>query len=238
MTAFERLRNLCGVIRDLEHTAAVLDWDQQTFMPVNAEPDRVCQLTSLAGVIHEKKTSPEFASALEAAEKECRDLPPESVEACLIRKLRREFEKQSRIPTVLVTELAEAAALAHGAWAQARESAQFRIFAPHLERLLDLRRQYAGCFAPYEHIYDPLLDNFEEGFTAAQLDVLFAGLRQKLVPLFRRIVASQPEAVCPPGFYGEKEQLAFIDEVLHAVGFDFTRGRQDQSIHPFTNVFG
>ena len=54
MTAFERLREACGVIRDLEHTAALLDWDQQTFMPVNAEPDRVCQLTTLAGVIHEK----------------------------------------------------------------------------------------------------------------------------------------------------------------------------------------
>ena len=238
MTAFERLREACGVIRDLEHTAALLDWDQQTFMPVNAEPDRVCQLTTLAGVIHEKMTSPDLADRLEAAERECAGFPPDSVEACLLRRLRRDFDRQSRLPAELVKQLAETAALAHGAWAQARESAQFRIFAPHLERLLDLRRQYAGCFAPYEHIYDPLLDNFEEGSTAAQLDVLFAGLRAKLTPLFRRIIASQPDAVCPPGIYPEKEQLAFIDEVLHAVGFDFTRGRQDQSIHPFTNVFG
>ena len=62
MTAFERLREACCVIRDLEHAAAVLDWDQQTFMPVNAEPDRVTQLTTLAGVVHEKKTSPDFAA--------------------------------------------------------------------------------------------------------------------------------------------------------------------------------
>ena len=238
MTAFERLRTACGIIRDLEHTAAVLDWDQQTFMPVNAEPDRVCQLTSLAGVIHEKKTSPDFASALEAAEKECRDLPPESVEACLIRKLRREFEKQSRIPAALVTSLAESSALAHGAWAQAREQSKFGLFAPHLERLLELRRQYAELFAPYENIYDPLLDDFEEGYTARQLDALFAELRKKLVPLFRRIIAAQPGAECPAGIYPEKEQLAFTGEIIRALGYDLTRGRQDQSAHPFTTGFG
>ena len=238
MTAFERLREACCVIRDLEHTAAVLDWDQQTFMPVNAEPDRVAQLTTLAGVVHEKKTAPDFAAELESAAKECADCPPDSVEACLIRNLRRDFAKQSKVPAELVKQLAEASARAHGAWANAREQNRFDLFAPHLERLLELRRRYAELFAPYDSIYDPLLDNFEEGFTAAQLDVLFAGLREKLVPLFRKIVASQPEAVCPPGTYGEKEQLAFTTEVLRTIGYDFTRGRQDQSAHPFTTVFG
>ena len=238
MTAYERLREACGIIRDLEHTAALLDWDQQTFMPVNAEPDRVAQLTTLAGVIHEKQTDPGFARLLDQTEAECRDFPPDSVQACLIRRLRRDFEKQSKVPAALVKQLAEAAAKAHGAWANAREKAQFSLFAPHLERLLDLRRQYAALFAPYESIYDPLLDNFEEGFTAKQLDILFANLRRKLVPLLRRIIDSQPPAECPKAVYGEKEQLAFTDEVLHAVGYDFTRGRQDQSAHPFTTGFG
>ena len=238
MSAFERLRQACGIICDLEHTAALLDWDQQTFMPVNAEPDRVCQLTTIAGVIHEKKTSPDFAALLEEAATECGDLPPDSMEACLIRRLRRDFEKQSKVPASLVRQLAETSALAHGAWVQAREKAQFSLFSPYLERLLDLRRQYAALYAPYEHIYDPLLDDFEEGFTSAQLDVLFGKLREKLLPLFRKIISSQPEAECPKGYYGEKEQLAFTDEVLHAIGYDFTRGRQDRSAHPFTTGFG
>ena len=194
MTAFEHLREQCGVIRDLEHIAALLDWDQQTFMPVNAEPDRVCQLTSIAGVIHEKMTSLDFISGLEAAEKECAGYPPDSIETCLIRRLRRDFNKRSKVPAELVKQLTEAAATAHGAWAKAREESRFDLFAPHLERLLDLRRQYAGLFAPYDNIYDPLLDNFEEGFTSAQLDGLFSDLRRKLLPLFRKIIASQPEA--------------------------------------------
>ena len=238
MTAFERLREQCGVLRDLEHTAALLDWDQQTFMPVNAEPDRVAQLTTLAGVIHEKKTSPEFAALLERAEKECAGFPADSLESCLIRRLRRDFEKQTRVPSELVKQLAETSGRAHGAWVRSRERSRFDLFAPHLERLLDLRRQYAECFAPYDHIYDPLLDDFEEGFTASQLDGLFISLRRKLVPLFRKIIASQPDAECPKGLYGERAQLAFTDEVLHAIGYDFTRGRQDQSAHPFTTGFG
>ena len=68
---------------------------------------------------------------------------------------------------------AEASAQAHGAWEEARKTSRFSLFAPHLERLLDLRRQYAALFAPYDSIYDPLLDNFEEGFTAKRLDALF-----------------------------------------------------------------
>ena len=238
MTAYGRLREACGIIRDLEHTAALLDWDQQTFMPVNAEPDRVAQLTTIAGIIHEKQTAPDFAELLVQAESECRNSPADSIEACLIRRLRRDFEKQSKVPVKLVKQLAEASAQAHGAWARAREASNYSEFAPHLERLLDLRRQYAGLFGPYENIYDPLLDNFEEGYTAKRLDDLFAVLRQKLIPLFRKIIASQPEAECPKAVYGEKEQLAFTDEVLHALGYDFTRGRQDQSAHPFTTGFG
>ena len=238
MTAYERLREACGIIRDLEHTAALLDWDQQTFMPINAEPDRVAQLTTIAGIIHEKKTAPDFAALLEKAADECRSLPSDSVPACLIRRLRRDFEKQSKVPVALVKQLAEAAAQAHRAWTRARETSQFSLFAPHLDRLLELRRQYAALFAPYESIYDPLLDNFEEGFTAKRLDTLFDGLRSKLVPLFRKIIASQPEAECPKAVYGAKEQLAFTDEILHALGYDFTRGRQDQSAHPFTTGFG
>ena len=238
MSAFERLREACGIIRDLEYTAALLDWDQQTYMPANAESNRICQLTAIAGVIHEKMTSPDFAARLDAAEKECCDFPSDALETCLIRRLRRDFEKQSKVPLELATQLAEAAARAHGAWIQARENSRFDLFAPHLEKLLDLRRRYAELFAPYVNIYDPLLDNFEEGFTAAQLDVLFAGLREKLLPLFRRIIASQPENEFPKGIYGEKEQLAFTDEILHALGYDFTRGRQDQSAHPFTTGFG
>ena len=238
MTAYERLREACGIIRDLEHTAALLDWDQQTFMPVNAEPDRVAQLTTIAGIIHEKKTAPDFAGLLEKAAAECRGLPDDSVPACLIRRLRRDFEKQTKVPVALVKQLAEAAAQAHGVWTRARETSRFALFAPHLERLLELRRQYAALFAPYDSIYDPLLDNFEEGFTAKRLDILFADLRLKLVPLLRRIIATQPEAECPKAVYGAQEQLAFTDEVLHTLGYDFTRGRQDQSAHPFTTVFG
>ena len=238
MTSLERLREMCGVIRDLEHTAALLDWDQQTFMPVNAEPDRVCQLTTIAGIIHEKMTSPVFADLLESADRECRNSPPDSMEACLIRRLHRDFERQLKVPPALVKQLAEASALAHGAWMQAREQSHFPLFAPHLERLLELRRQYAALFAPYEHIYDPLLDHFEEGFTAARLDPLFAELRNKLVPLFQKIVANQPEAACPAGIYEEKKQLAFTAEVIRTLGYDFTRGRQDQSAHPFTTGFG
>ncbi|OQA84428.1 MAG: Thermostable carboxypeptidase 1 [Lentisphaerae bacterium ADurb.Bin242] len=239
MNAFPALLAEIALIQDLRSAAALLDWDHQTYMPRNAAEDRASQLASLASVIHERETAPGYAKHLEAAEKEVADFPPDSLERCLVRVLKRNFEKESRVPASLVRELAETSANAHHAWAEARETSDFSLFAPFLERLLDLARRYAALFAPYRNICDPLLDNYEEGLTAQHLDPLFSGLQEKLVPLLRKIAASpQPDDSFLRENFDPAGQLRFSAEVLARMGYDFTRGRQDLSVHPFTASFG
>lgn len=239
MNVFPVLLSEVAQIQDLQSAVALLDWDQQTYMPENAAEDRASQLASLASLIHEKETAPDFAKHLGLAEKEVADFPPDSFEHCLIRVLKRNFEKESKVPASLVHELAETAANAHHAWARARENSNFSLFAPFLEHLIELRRQYAGLFAPYRNIYDPLLDNFEEGLTAAHLDPLFTNLRKKLVPLLRKIAAApQVDDTFLRGKFDPQKQLQFTAEVLDRMGYDLTRGRQDLSVHPFTTCFG
>ena len=239
MKEFPALLAEIGLIQDLRNAAALLDWDQQTYMPRNSAEDRASQLTSIAAVIHEKETSPAYAKNLEAAEKEVADFPPDSFERCLVRVLKRNFDKESRIPASLVREMAETSANAHHAWAAAREASDFPRFAPFLERLLDLARQYSELFTPYKNIYDPLLDNYEEGLTAEQLDPLFTGLRAKLVPLLRKIAAApRPDDSFLRTDFDTDGQLRFSVEVLERMKYDFSRGRQDLSVHPFTTSFG
>ena len=239
MKHFDALREAAAEISDLHAAIALLEWDQQTFLPRNAGADRSEQIGTLAKFAHEKASAPAFGKLIEKASKETAGLPPDSFEACLCRKLRRNFDKTSRIPVPLASRIAGTAAKSHHAWAEAREKADFSIFQPWLARLIELRRQYAEHFQPYQNIYDPLLDNFEEGFTVAQIDPVFAALREKQCALLRKIAARPQvdDAFLHTEFDPEK-QLVFVNEVISRMGYDFTRGRQDMSEHPFTTSFG
>ncbi|MBO7147517.1 MAG: carboxypeptidase M32 [Lentisphaeria bacterium] len=239
MSAYQKLLLECYLIRDLQNIYALLDWDQQTYMPLNAANDRAAQLTTLAGLVHEKTVSCEFGRLLEQSEKEMKNADPDSDEKALLRVLRRSFDKEQKVPQKLIEQLAETASNAHQAWVKAKENRHFPTFAPLLEKLLDLRREYAACFAPYDNIYDPLLDHFEEGCTSAALDVLFQQMQQELVPLIRQITdAQQADDSFLHQYYDPEKQLRFSEDILHRIGYDFTRGRQDQSVHPFTTGFG
>jgi carboxypeptidase Taq len=127
---------------------------------------------------------------------------------------------------------------AHEAWAKARAENDFPHFQPHLERLLDLTHRYSGFFAPYEHIYDPLIDIHEPGLKTADVKTIFDLLRPQQVNLLKQI-ASRPQV--EDSFmhlaYDEQKQLDFGLSIIKDFGFDFTRGRQDKSVHPFTTSF-
>jgi len=128
---------------------------------------------------------------------------------------------------------------AHEVWAKARANKDFASFQPVLERIIDLRRQYAGFFAPYDHIYDPLLDIFEPGMKTAEVRQIFAALRQEQVDLVRAITA-RPQV--RDDFlrldYDDQKQWDFGVEVASRFGFNWDAGRQDRSAHPFTTSFG
>ena len=239
MKHFDGLKETVAEISDLHAAMALLEWDQQTYMPLNSAADRSGQIGTLAKLAHEKASSAEFGRLIDAASRETASMPADSMEVCLCRKLRRNFEKTSRVPSSLVARTAGTAAKAHHAWAEAKEKSDFSIFQPYLASLIDLRREYAELFRPYQNIYDPLLDNFEEGYTVAKVDPVFAALREKQVALLKKIAScKQVDDSFLHAEYDEKKQLEFVNGVIVRMGYDFTRGRQDMSAHPFTTSFG
>lgn len=115
----------------------------------------------------------------------------------------------------------------------------FESFQPHLEKLIDLRRQYADFFKPWDHVYDPLLDDFEPGMKTKEVQEIFNTLRPRLVALIKAI--SEKEQVDKSFLsyeYPEKDQRDFGVEVISKFGYDWKHGRQDKSAHPFTTSFG
>jgi carboxypeptidase Taq len=236
----DQLRELLGVVSDIRHAAAVLGWDQQTYMPPGGAGSRAMQLATLSRLAHEHFVSDDLQAALERAKSEVANLDPDSNDARLVKVTERELKKRKKVPAAWVEEESRAAALSQQDWEKARADSNYALFAPHLEKLLQLKREYAEFFTPYDNIYDPLLDDYEPGMKTSDIQPVFKRLRERQVPLIQAIMDSGVEIDDTPVRmdFDEQKQWDFGVEVITAFGYDFNRGRQDKSVHPFTTEFG
>jgi carboxypeptidase Taq len=238
--SLNRLRKLLGVVSDIGNAAAVLGWDQQTYMPPGGAGARAMQLATLSRLAHEHFVSEELQAALEDAKNDVVDLDPDSDDARLVKVTERELRKRVKVPATWVEEHSRITATAHQDWEKARADVDFSVFAPHLEKILTLKRDYANFFAPYDHIYDPLLDDYEPGMKTAVLQPVFQRLRERQVALIQAIMDSGIEVDDTPVRmeFEEKKQWEFGVDVIKTFGYDFSRGRQDKAVHPFSTGFG
>lgn len=241
MQEIERLESHLAEIKALAEAAALLEWDQQTYMPAGGADSRAAQMAALSGVVHEKLIGPETAMRLDAAETATQGLDPDTDDAALVRTVRRDFDQATKIPGALVSEKARVTALAHAHWADARAGSDWKKFAPWLSQILELTRQTADHLGHSGERYDALLDQYEPGTTTAEVRSLFEAIKPDTVALVQKIAALGPDAVDDgvlSGEFDEVKQLRFGETVIKALGYDFHRGRQDRALHPFCTSFG
>jgi carboxypeptidase Taq len=213
----------------LRSSIALLEWDQQTFMPKGGADARAEHLGILSRMAHEVLVSDETAKALEGAKAEA-----EGDDMALLRVVQRTVDQATKLPATLVEEKTRLAAIAHEKWVEARSNSDFATFAPYLERMFEIAREEAECFGYKDHIYDALFDLYEEGGTAADATAMFESIKGPQVALVKEI-AEQPEIDDSflVGNWDESKQKAFTESISKAIGFDFNRGRQDTAPHPF-----
>ncbi len=236
---YKRFRELLGEISDINSASSVLGWDQQTYMPPGGAPARAQQLGTLGKLSHQMFVSDEFRAALEEARTEVAALDPDSDEARLVKRVGRDFDKAVKVPSEWVGEFNLITGMAFKVWHESRAKASFDEFAEPLEKIVAMRRQYAEFFAPFEHIYDPLLDDFEPGMKTTEVQAVFAELRPQQVELVRQIVenGTPVDDSILHQTYPEKKQWDFGVDVIKQCGYDMERGRQDKAPHPFTTSF-
>jgi carboxypeptidase Taq len=220
-------------INDLRAAAALLSWDHATYMPKCGATARARQGSVVSRLAHEKSVAPELGKLLDELEPYLTDLSYNSTEASLVRVARRNFEKAIKVPSDYVARVSAFGAAAYNAWKLARPANDFATIVPFLERAIDLGREYADFFAPYQHIADPLIDDADEGMTTASIRTLFAGLKDKLLPIVAAICNQTAVDRCLHGYFGERAQLDFGLSVINRIGYDFDRGRLDKTPHPF-----
>jgi len=231
-------RHLAPIIR-LQQIDGLLSWDQQTMMPPKATTARAEQMAALESLVHELFTSEKTAVLLAKCESALADAAPDSDEVRLVRVTRRDYDKETKIPATLVEELARHQALSHEVWVRARRENNFSLFAPALEKMFALTRQKAEYLGYRHHPYDALIDLYEPGMTYADVVALFDSLKPALIALVKNISEAerQFDDSCLQGDFPVEKQHAFTQEIVQALGYDLTRGRQDPAPHPFCSGF-
>jgi carboxypeptidase Taq len=230
------LKETLASIEDLKNAAEVLSWDQETFMPDGGAEARARQIATLRTMAHERFVTDEMGALLDRADDALNGA--NATAEALVRVTRRDYTRARKIPSTLVTQLSEASSRAQVAWQKARAADDFDAFAPHLQRLVDLNIEKAEALGYEDEPYDALLDEYEPGLKTADVASVFDALRKDLVPIVD-VLADQPlpdDDFMRHGFAPDAQQ-AFGEQIIDDFGYDFERGRQDRSAHPFTTSF-
>jgi len=235
---FDDLKIRLMDIFDLQHAGALLGWDEATYMPPGGADARGRQSALLARIAQEKSIDPAIGKLLDELRPYEESLPYDSDDASLIRVARRDYERALKLPPQFVAEFYQHLSKTYNTWVTARPENNFKALEPLLEQTLDLSRRMADFYPGYEHIADPLIDYADYGMKATTLRTLFAQLRRELIPIVQAITSQPPaDDSCLKLHYPQAAQLEFGVEVIKQLGYDFNRGRQDLTHHPFMTSF-
>lgn len=231
MTAFDALMTYERDTQALSRVAGRLSWDQETVMPRGSAAQRAEESGAMEAVLHARRTDPRVGDWLAAAE------APDAAGAAQLRLIRRAYERAVKVPADLATALARLTSRSQGQWAEARAADDFAGFAPVLEEVVRLKREEAEALAGSGDRYDALIDDFEPGMTAIELAAMFDAMRPRLVALREHALAG-PDRAPLSGRFDEAVQLRLSREMAERFGYDFTRGRIDKAVHPFSSGSG
>jgi len=222
-------------IADVKYAAAVLEWDQETYMPVNGSDKRGSQIATLNEIAHSFLTEEQLgslllelnsATGLSSAEKRNAELSLQ------------DYQRNKKLAPEFVRSMSENIHVAYHAWVKARKAHDGSIFHQPLQKLIDLKKQQADLLGYEGHPYNALMNEYDKGLNTNIVDAVFTNLQPALSKLLNFI---QQRQQVNDSFlyqlYNKDSQWKYGLALLKNIGFDFESGRQDISIHPFTTNF-
>lgn len=222
-------------IADVNYAAAIMQWDMEIYMPPKGGEFRAQQISTLSGISHQLSTEEKFGNILEQLSEE-KSL--NSKELRNIGESLKDFRRSKKYTTEFVELLSRTVSEAVQVWTKAKKESDFKSFAPHLEKLVELKRQECDILGYTDHPYDALLDLYEPNAKTRDIDDLFKGVKEWLVD-FVKVIADKKQNDNSFMFshYGKDKQWDFGLFLLKQMNYDFEAGRQDISSHPFTTSF-
>jgi carboxypeptidase Taq len=234
MNLFDQVRQITLI----EKMSSILSWDQETYLPSKSADYRAKQLSYLATHAHKLSTSKSYLNALEKAE--AKDQGKNPTYSANLHELRRKSDRATKIPTELVALESNSESAAHHAWIDARKKSDFTIFAPHLQKLIDIALRKTDLWGYADEPYSALLEGYEPHTSTQQIADLLDTLLQHLNPISAAAVEKSRllKPSLPSGIYPLSAQQDFNAVVAAEIGFDFHAGRIDTTAHPFCTTLG
>jgi carboxypeptidase Taq len=229
---YEKYRNHMRKLADLRASMALMQWDQETYLPKKGVGFRAQQVATLAEMAHEMATSKKLGALLESLSEAGGLTDSERKNIVLTRQ---DYEKQKKYPATFVRKMSETISKSFNAWNDAKKESRFDLFEKELAGLVELKKEETEILGYVGHPYDALMDEFEKGCTVSLIDKLFGNILPKLRLILDQIEQKyQPEDAFLFKFFDSKKQWDFGKEIIAELGFDFESGRQDISSHPFS----
>lgn len=217
--------------------SSLLDWDAKTYMPSGGIEGRSQQLPLMEGLVHERVTSPDYRKLLErlidVESGEVRDATLSGREQRWLQESLRDYRLAVALPNEFVQEVSETASQSQYAWAKARETNDFALFAPFLEKMIGFCRRKADYLALGKTPYDSLLNAYEPGANTEELNVIFAELKTETINLVGKLPRQRPAPAFLEKQFDPAKQLVVARELMKKMGAPVENLRLDISAHPF-----
>lgn len=232
---YSRYKFTLQKIADVKYASAVLQWDQETYLPSKGNGFRGRQIATLTEAAHEQFTAKRFGQLLSRLndEKGLSNLEKRNVELSL-----EDYHRNKKLPVKFVRKLTEAINKSFHAWINARKENSFAVFQQALAEVIKLKKQEASYLGFESHPYNALMNDYDKGLTVTTIDNLFMALRPQLTVLLNHIKEKeQVDNSFLLQHFDKDQQWKFGMHILKEMQFDFEAGRQDISEHPFTTSF-
>ena len=235
--SFTALDAHCRSLGALEHALAILGADEATHMASGGGEKRAEAMAGLSGMLHRQATDPKVRDWIEAAKAENLD----EAGRAAVRELERTYVNAVCLPSDFVVRQTMTRMRCEQLWRTARSEGDWAGFAPSLEGVVALVREEAAMRAEALKLapYDALMEQYDPGNRAADIDPVFADLKGFLKGFVEEALEVQSERLAKApktvlaGNYPVESQRALGLELMQAVGFDMNRGSLSVSHHPF-----
>jgi carboxypeptidase Taq len=232
---YESYRQHMRKLADIRAALALMQWDQEIYLPSKGAGFRAQQVATLSEMAHEQATSDKLGFLLESLQNiaELSELDAKNISLSL-----EDFTKQKKYTPAFVRKMSESVSKSFNAWNLAKKENRFSLFEKELAELVELKKEETQILGYSDHPYDALMDEFEKGCTVKLVDNIFSNMLPKLRSILEKIQRAKPvDDTFLYKSFDKKNQWDFGMRVIAELGFDFEAGRQDISSHPFSTSF-
>lgn len=222
-------------IADIRFATALLQWDQETFLPTKGAHFRGQQISTLTELSHDLFSRDELGSIL-------KDLLAKD-ELSIEQKRNvvltwEDYTKNKKYTSAFVRQLSDQINQTFHAWIEARKQNSFAHFQQDLDKLIQLKKQETEILGFEGHPYNALLNEYEKGATINLLDKTFNNLLPSLKEVFNKIISRpQVDDSFLNQHFPKDDQWKWGLYLIKELGYNMEAGRQDISEHPFSISF-